>query len=78
MYPLYAEGKPTHRTELIHDSDFDIVDRYGAEYRGIVQYYVLAHNVRWLGGALVVHGEFSPQDTGEKAQHHDHEDGTAL
>jgi group II intron reverse transcriptase/maturase len=43
------EGKPTHRTELIHDSDFDIVNRYGAEYRGIVQYYVLAHNVRWLG-----------------------------
>lgn len=28
------EGKPTHRTELIHDSDFDIVNRYGAEYRG--------------------------------------------
>jgi Type II intron maturase/Reverse transcriptase (RNA-dependent DNA polymerase) len=43
------DGKPTHRTELIHDSDFDIVSRYGAEYRGIVQYYVLAHNGRWLG-----------------------------
>ena len=42
------EGKPTHRTELIHDSDFDIVNRYGAEYRGIVQYYAYARNRWWL------------------------------
>ena len=38
-------GKPAHRTELIHDSDYTIVDRYQAEFRGVIQYYQLAVNV---------------------------------
>lgn len=38
-------GKPTHRSLLIFDTDFSIVARYQAEYRGIVQYYQLALNV---------------------------------
>lgn len=42
------EGKPAHRGELLHDEDFSIVSQYGAEYRGIVQYYLLAQNVGWL------------------------------
>ena len=42
-------GKPTHRNELLHDTDFSIVGRYQAEYRGVVQYYLLAQNVSWLG-----------------------------
>jgi group II intron reverse transcriptase/maturase len=41
-------GKPKQRPELRHDSDFTIVERYQAEYRGIVQYYLLAQNVSWL------------------------------
>ena len=41
-------GKPTHRTALLHDEDFSIVSRYQAEYRGVVQYYLLAYNVRHL------------------------------
>jgi group II intron reverse transcriptase/maturase len=41
-------GKPTHRSELINESDFAIVDKYGAEYRGIVQYYAHAQNRWWL------------------------------
>jgi group II intron reverse transcriptase/maturase len=38
-------GKPARRPMLIHDSDFTIVARYQAEYRGLVQYYLLAQNV---------------------------------
>ena len=42
------DGKPVKRPELIRDSDFDIVSLYGAEFRGFVQYYLLAHNVHSL------------------------------
>ena len=42
-------GKPADRPKLIHDDDFSIVDRYQAEFRGIVQYYLLAYNVFHLG-----------------------------
>lgn len=38
-------GKPIHRPELRNDDDFTIVSRYQLEYRGIVQYYLLAQNV---------------------------------
>jgi len=41
-------GKPTHRVYLIDNSDFSIVAQYGLEYRGIVQYYLMTDNVRWL------------------------------
>jgi group II intron reverse transcriptase/maturase len=46
---LYSRhGKPTHRPELHNDSDFSIVSRYQAEFRGFVQYYLLAQNASWL------------------------------
>jgi group II intron reverse transcriptase/maturase len=38
-------GKPERRTTLINRDDHDIVAIYGAEYRGVVQYYLPAHNV---------------------------------
>lgn len=44
-----VRGKPIHRTELLHDSDYSIVAHYQQEYRGVVQYYRLAHNIAWLG-----------------------------
>ena len=40
---------PTHRSSLIHDDDHGIVDRYQSEYRGVVQYYLLAYNVHHFG-----------------------------
>lgn len=43
-----TKGKPTHRPELLQDSDFSITARYQQEYRGIVQYYMLAQNVAHL------------------------------
>src|SRR4051812_14827948 len=39
------DGKPAHRAELVNDSDFDIIARYGTEYRGLMNYYILAHNI---------------------------------
>ena len=41
-------GKPVHRSYLLHDEDYTIVDRYQSEYRGVVQYYLLAYNVHHL------------------------------
>ena len=47
--PYLKEGKPIHRPEMQHESDFAIVSYYQQVYRGIVQYYILAHNVAVLG-----------------------------
>ena len=51
--PYLRHGKPWHRSAMQNLDDFDIVKTYGAEYRGIVQYYLLASDV-WrlnrLGG----------------------------
>ena len=38
-------GKPWHRSALQNLPDYDIVATYGAEYRGIVGYYLLAQDV---------------------------------
>jgi len=38
-------GKPEARANMLDDADFSIVGRYGAELRGYVNYYALAHNV---------------------------------
>ena len=43
---LYMKrNKPIHRPALLFESDYTIIDRYQAEYRGMVQYYLLAYNV---------------------------------
>jgi group II intron reverse transcriptase/maturase len=41
-------GKPVSRTALMNEEDYAIINRYGAEYRGIVQYYLLAGDVHRL------------------------------
>ena len=43
------KGKPAHRSYLLHDDDYGIVVRYQSEYRGVVQYYLLAYNVYHFG-----------------------------
>jgi group II intron reverse transcriptase/maturase len=52
---LYCKGgKPASRHPMIHDDDFTIVAKFGAEYRGYVQYYLMAGNLfrlqrlRWV------------------------------
>ena len=48
-----SRGKPWHRSRLINLDDYDIVRVYGAEYRGVINYYLLAsdvwrlHALRW-------------------------------
>ena len=38
-------GKPWHRPRLLNLDDYDIVRIYGAEYAGVVNYYLLAQDV---------------------------------
>jgi group II intron reverse transcriptase/maturase len=46
--PYLTRGKPERRPQLINEDDHTIVRIYGAEYRGIVQYYLPAGNVDQL------------------------------
>ncbi len=48
MRKYTKKGKAVHRPELLLNSDYDIVARFQAEYRGLVQYYQMAHNVHRL------------------------------
>jgi hypothetical protein len=41
-------GKPWHRPRLQNLDDYDIVRTYGAQYRGVVNYYPLAQDVSRL------------------------------
>ena len=44
------KGKPAHRNYLLHDEDFGPSwHRYQSEFRGVVNYYLLAHNVASSG-----------------------------
>jgi group II intron reverse transcriptase/maturase len=43
--PYMQRGKPARRTRMMNMDDYIIVSVYGAEYRGIVQYYLLANDV---------------------------------
>jgi group II intron reverse transcriptase/maturase len=51
-------GKPWHRPQLQNLPDYDIVRIYGAEYRGIVNYYRFAQDV-WRLGVLRWNAETS-------------------
>ncbi|MGP4104513.1 reverse transcriptase domain-containing protein [Nonomuraea sp. KM90] len=44
-----SKGKPAQRGALIRDDDFTIVAKYGSEYAGLIQYYLLAQDVFRLG-----------------------------
>jgi hypothetical protein len=43
--PYRCHGKPWDRPALQNLDDFEIIQTYGAEYRGIVGYYLLAQDV---------------------------------
>jgi group II intron reverse transcriptase/maturase len=52
--PYLSRGQPACRNPMVNEADYNIVARYGAEYRGTVQYYLLAsdvfrlHRLRWV------------------------------
>ena len=56
--PYRRRGKPWHRPGLQNLDDYDIVRTYGAEYRGIVNYYLLAQDV-WRLGTLCWYAQTS-------------------
>jgi len=41
-------GKPAHRPDLVNQDDHTIIATFGAQYQGLVQYYLPAGNVYWL------------------------------
>ncbi|MQA06540.1 MAG: maturase, partial [Streptosporangiales bacterium] len=43
--PYMCHGKPWHRPQMLSDQDYSIISQYQAEYRGVVQYYLLAADV---------------------------------
>ncbi len=43
--PYRKLGKPEARTHLVNEDDHTIVATYGSEYRGLVNYYLLAGDV---------------------------------
>ncbi len=52
--PYLSRGVPACRNRMVNEADYSIVGRFGAEYRGLVQYYLLAgdvfrlHRLRWV------------------------------
>ena len=56
--PYRRRGKPWHRSRLLNLDDYDIVRIYGAEYRGVINYYLLARDV-WRLHALRWNAETS-------------------
>jgi group II intron reverse transcriptase/maturase len=52
--PFLKRGQPARRTRLVNNDDYTLISTYGAEYRGVVQYYLLAGDVwrlnrlRWV------------------------------
>lgn len=52
--PYMSRGVPACRNRMVNEADYSIVGRFGAEYRGLVQHYLLAsdvfrlHRLRWV------------------------------
>ena len=58
IVPYRRRGKPWHRPGLQNLDDYDIVRIYGAEYRGVTGYYLLAKDA-WRLRTLRWHAEVS-------------------
>ena len=71
-------ANPPRQTALHNLGDYNIVAAYGAEYRGIVQYYLLAGDVHRLQPAAVGHGDLAAQDAGGQARLDGVENGGPL
>jgi group II intron reverse transcriptase/maturase len=49
------KGKTIHRSYLLNCSDFEIIQTYGLEFQGLVNYYTMAHNVSKRLGDVKYH-----------------------
>ena len=70
MRPYLQHGKPERRPELLNLDDHLIISTYGAEYRGIVQYYLLAGDVWRLNRLRMGRRDLHAQDLGRQAPLH--------
>ena len=59
-------GQPTDWHARLHATDYSIVTQYQAEYRGLVQYYLMAFNVHRLWQVHRVMQIIPGKDAGEK------------
>ena len=71
-------GKPWHRSRLQNLDDYDIVRIYGAEYRGVANYYLLAQNAWRLGTLAMERRDVDAENPGRQAPLHRHQDGGPL
>lgn len=62
------DGKPIHRRERSHESDYTIVASYQQEYRGLVEYYRMASNLRQFGPLKWVMGQSLVKTLANKRQ----------
>ena len=76
--PYLKHGKPERRTELMNCDDHPIISTYGAEYRGIVQYYLLAGDVWRLNRLRMGREDLDAQDAGRQAPLDGDEDGPQV
>jgi group II intron reverse transcriptase/maturase len=64
---LYMKnGKAHHRAELINNDDYTIISDYQGQYRGYVQYYILAHKHPRSQSTSLGHADITPQNTRRK------------
>ena len=63
-----SDGKPVRRNGYHNDEDYTIVSRYQAEFRGVVQYYLLAYNVFHFGRLQWVMGKSLTKTLANKHQ----------
>ncbi|RCG17777.1 hypothetical protein DQ384_39620 [Sphaerisporangium album] len=71
-------GKPTRRPELLNQDDHVIISTFGSEYRGIVQYYLLAGRRLPTRPAAMGHGDLDADDAGQQAPLVGVEDGPQV
>jgi hypothetical protein len=76
--PYQYQGKPWHRSALQNLDDFDIIRTYGAEYRGIVGYYLLAHRRVAAQRTRVVRQDVDAEDPGCQVPVHRVKDGHQI
>ena len=62
----------------MNEQDHAIISRYGAEYRGIVQYYLLAGDVYRLDRLHWVMADLAAQDAGRQVRLDGDEDGPQV
>ena len=68
-------GKPWHRPRLQNLDDYDIVRTYGAEYAGVVNYYLLAQDVYAAEHPAMERPDVDAEDPGRQAPQLRHQDG---